>query len=426
MDLFSIKGGDKKHLKEFENLKVPSISLVIVNLYPFNKYIKNSDENKTIEMIDIGGPSLIRAAAKNYKYITTICNKKYYSKLLTNLKKNRGETDFSFRKIMATKTFEETSDYDILISKWFRNDKKIINKTMLRYGENPNQKSFVLKNTKKSIFDFQINGKQISYNNIIDIDNGIKCLNEFFEPTCLIVKHNNPCGVASASKIEMSFKKALEADKKSAFGGIIFLNRKVSKNLAKKLSLIFLEVIVAPEYDKEALKILSKKNKLILLKISNLRIPKKEFKSTLFGTIYQTINKSKIDEKFFNLVAYRNVSKKILDDLIFSAKVVKHIKSNAIVLSKNKQTIGLGCGQTNRVDSLNIALKRNRDNFKTKNFVCVSDGFFPFTDSLKLLKKNNCKVVAQPYGSIGDDNNIKYAKKNKLSLYFLKHRLFKH
>ena len=182
MDLFSIKGGDKKHLKEFENLKVPSISLVIVNLYPFNKYIKNSDENKTIEMIDIGGPSLIRAAAKNYKYITTICNKKYYSKLLTNLKKNRGETDFSFRKIMATKTFEETSDYDILISKWFRNDKKIINKTMLRYGENPNQKSFVLKNTKKSIFDFQINGKQISYNNIIDIDNGIKCLNEFFEP----------------------------------------------------------------------------------------------------------------------------------------------------------------------------------------------------------------------------------------------------
>ena len=421
------KRDNEKHIKEFENLKVPSISLVIVNLYPFKKYSKNKDKDKIIEMIDIGGPSLIRAAAKNFKFITTVCNTKYYYQLINNLNKNNGDTDITFRKSMAAKTFRETSKYDNYINEWFANKNKIVNyKTKLRYGENPNQKSFILKDTLKSIFDFQISGKQISYNNIIDVDNGLKCINEFLEPTCVIVKHNNPCGVASSSTIEMSFKKAIDADKKSAFGGIVFLNRKVSKRLAKKMSSIFLEVIVAPDYESDAFKTLSKKKNMILLKISKFKIPKEEFRSTLFGTIYQNINTDKINKNFFKLVAHKNVSKKILDDLVFSAKVAKHLKSNAIVLSKNKQTVGLGCGQTNRVDSLNIAIEKNKNNFNAKNFVCVSDGFFPFTDSLKLLNKNNCKVVAQPFGSMGDKDNIIYAKKNSLSLYFLKNRLFKH
>ena len=421
------KRDDEEHIKEFENLKVPSISLVIVNLYPFKKYLKDKNKDKVIEMIDIGGPSLIRAAAKNFKYITTICNTKYYSQLISNLNNNNGDTDISFRKSMAAITFKETSKYDNYINKWFTIKNKIVNhKTRLRYGENPNQKSFILKDTLKSIFDFQISGKQISYNNIIDVDNGLKCINEFREPTCVIVKHNNPCGVASSSKIEMSFKKAIEADKKSAFGGIVFFNRKVSKRLAKKISSIFLEVIVAPDYENEAFNTLSKKKNMILLKIKKFKIPEKEFRSTLFGTIYQNINSNKINKNFFKLVAYKSVSKKILDDLVFSARVAKHLKSNAIVLSKNKQTIGLGCGQTNRVDSLNIAIKKNKSNFNIKNFVCVSDGFFPFTDSLKLLNINNCKVIAQPFGSIGDENNISYANKNRLSLYSLKNRLFKH
>ena len=421
------KRDNEKHIKEFENLKVPSISLVIVNLYPFKKYSNNKDKDKIIEMIDIGGPSLIRAAAKNFKFITTVCNTKYYYQLINNLNRNNGDTNISFRKSMAAKTFRETSKYDNYINEWFSNKNKIVNyKTKLRYGENPNQKSFILKDTLKSIFDFQISGKQISYNNIIDVDNGLKCINEFLEPTCVIVKHNNPCGVASSSTIEMSFKKAIDADKKSAFGGIVFFNRKVSKRLAKKLSSIFLEVIVAPDYESEAFKTLSKKKNMILLKISKFKIPKEEFRSTLFGTIYQNLNADKINKNFFKLVAHKNVSKKILDDLVFSAKVAKHLKSNAIVLSKNKQTVGLGCGQTNRVDSLNIAIEKNKKNFNVKNFVCVSDGFFPFTDSLKLLNKNNCKVVAQPFGSMGDKDNIIYAKKNSLSLYFLKNRLFKH
>ena len=187
-----------------------------------------------------------------------------------------------------------------------------------------------------------------------------------------------------------------------------------------------MEVIVAPEYENKAFKILSKKKNVILLKIKKFKIPKKEFRSTLFGTIYQNTNNNKVNKSFFKLVAHKSVSKKILDDLIFSAKVAKHLKSNAIVLSKNKQTIGLGCGQTNRIDSLNIAIKKNKNNFNFKNFVCVSDGFFPFTDSLKLLNKNNCKVIAQPFGSKGDEDNINYANRNRLTLYFLKNRLFKH
>ena len=421
------KRDSKEHIKEFENLKVPSINLVIVNLYPFKKYSKDKNKDKVIEMIDIGGPSLIRAAAKNFKYITTICNTKYYSQLIGNLNKNNGDTDISFRESMAAKTFKETSRYDNYINQWFSIKNRIVNqKTKLRYGENPNQKSFIIKDTLESIFDFQISGKQISYNNIIDVDNGLKCINEFLEPTCVIVKHNNPCGVASSSTIEMSFKKAIDADRKSAFGGIVFFNRKVSKRLANKLSSIFLEVIVAPDYEEGAFKTLSKKKNVILLKIKKFKIPVKEFRSTLFGTIYQDTNSKKINKNFFRLAAHKSVSKKILDDLVFSARVAKHLKSNAIVLSKNKQTIGLGCGQTNRVDSLNIAIKKNKSNFNIKNFVCVSDGFFPFTDSLKLLNKNNCKVVAQPFGSIGDNDNISFANKNRLSLYFLKNRLFKH
>ncbi len=418
------KRDDKNHFREFKNLKMPSIDLVIVNLYPFEKFREYKD--KAIEMIDIGGPSLIRAASKNYKYVTTICDKKYYSKLINNLKKNNGKTDILFRKKMAAKTFEETSTYDKLINEWLSNKKNFNTKTKLRYGENPNQESFILKGNVKSIFDLQISGKEISYNNIIDVDSGIKCIDEFIDPTCVIVKHNNPCGVASSTNIEISFDRAFKADSKSAFGGIVLFNKKISKKLAIKLSLIFLEVIVAPDYEKSALEILKKKKRLILLKTNKIKIPKYEFKSTIFGTIYQNINNNKIRKNFFKLVSSKSISDKMMSDLIFATKVAKHLKSNAIVLAKNKQTIGLGCGQTNRIDSLHIAIKRNKENFKLNNFVCVSDGFFPFIDSLKLLNKNGCKVIAQPKGSIKDEENIEYAKRNNLSLYFLKNRLFKH
>jgi len=299
-------------------------------------------------------------------------------------------------------------------------------KIMLRYGENPNQKAYIINNQKSSIFNFQLSGKIISYNNLIDLDSGLKCLAEFSEPTSIIIKHTNPCGVASSNNITSAFIKSYKSDPKSAFGGIIFLNRIVNLQLAKKIHKNFYEMVVAPNFDKNALDILKQKKKLILLKIPKIKNQNIEFKSTLFGDLYQTKDLTPIDRKFLNLSSIKKASSKSIDDLIFSLKVVKHLKSNAVVLSRNKQTVGLGHGQTNRFDALNFAIKNMNKYFKKKPFVCASDGFFPFTDSVKLLNKKGCNIVAQPKGSINDKKIISYSVENKISLYFIKNRLFKH
>ncbi len=296
----------------------------------------------------------------------------------------------------------------------------------LRYGENPNQKAHLISNNSKSIFDFQIGGKKISYNNIIDVDSGLKCLREFSDPTSIIVKHTNPCGVASGYNINDAFQKSYESDKKSAFGGIIFLNRKVNKSLANKIIKNFFEMVVAPEFEREAINILNNKKKLILLKIPKIKNKKIEYRSTLFGELHQLKDVSPINQKFIRLVSKKRGSLKNIKDVIFALKVAKHLKSNAIVLSKNEQTIGLGHGQTNRVDALKFAIKNQKTYFKKKSFVCASDGFFPFTDSIKILKNNGCTIIAQPSGSINDEKIISFADKNQISLYFTKNRLFKH
>tara|TARA_B100000575_G_scaffold264424_1_gene240244 strand:+ start:3591 stop:4508 length:918 start_codon:yes stop_codon:yes gene_type:complete len=301
-------------------------------------------------------------------------------------------------------------------------DKKII----LRYGENPNQNAYLVNNQKSSIFDVQLGGKIISYNNLIDLDSGLKCLAEFSEPTSIIIKHTNPCGVASSDNITNAFIKSYKSDSKSAFGGIIFLNRKVNLQLAKQIHKNFYEMVVAPNFEKNALNILKQKQKLILLKIPKIKKQNIEYKSTLFGNLFQTIDLTPINKRFLNLVSVKIASSKSIDDLIFSLKVAKHLKSNAVVLSKNKQTVGLGHGQTNRFDALNFAIKNMKKYFKKKSFVCASDGFFPFTDSIRLLNKNGCSVVAQPKGSINDKKIITFSIENKISLYFIKNRLFKH
>ena len=304
---------------------------------------------------------------------------------------------------------------------------KIKNKKLtLRYGENPVQKAYLIKTRSKSIFDYQVSGKKISYNNIIDVDSGIKCLDEFNEPTSIIIKHTNPCGAASAKNINIAFKKSYESDPKSAFGGIIFLNRNVDFVLAKKIIKNFFEMVVASNFDKDAINLLKTKKNLILLKIPKIKKQKIEFKSTLFGDLYQSRDLKPINSKFINLVSKKVGSRKSIGDLLFAIKVVKHLKSNAIVLVNNKQTVGLGHGQTNRFDAIKAAIKNRNTYFKNKLFVCASDGFFPFTDSLALLNKNGCSVVAQPFGSINDQNNVAFANKNKMSLYFIKNRLFKH
>ncbi len=420
------KRNNKNHLKQFLKLDIPEINLVIVNFYPFSKFKNNTSEEKTIDMIDIGGPSIMRAAAKNYKHITSISDIKDYKKLLDNLKKNKGSTDISFRKEMSAKVFEITSKYDELINKWFNRDVLDNQKITLRYGENPNQNAFLLNKKIDLDLDSHIRNKSISYNNILDVDSGFKCLNEFTEPTCIIIKHNNPCGVASAKSISLAFKKCYESDDKSAFGGVVLLNKNINKELAQVITKFFFEIIVAPNYDNEALKIFSKKKRLILLKSKNMKISSSEFKSTIFGTVHQKKSQTRINTKFLTHVGYKKLSKKFLNDLIFSLKVVKHVNSNAIVLCSNKQTIGIGMGKTNRVDSLKDAIKNYKKRFKNKDFVCSSDGFFPFTDGIKLLKKNKCKALAQPSGSINDKKIITFSKDNKISLYFTKERLFKH
>ncbi len=304
--------------------------------------------------------------------------------------------------------------------------KKNSKKINLRYGENPNQSAFLFSNNNKSIFHFQISGKKISYNNIIDVDSGLRCLNEFSEPTSIIIKHTNPCGVASGRKIQDAFLKSYQSDSKSAFGGIIFLNRKVDLNLANKIYKNFFEMVVATDFEDKAVKKLKMKKNLILLKIPNVKKQIKSYRSTIFGELHQTNDITPINKNFLNLSSRKKASVKQIDDLIFSLKVVKHLKSNAVVLVKNKQTVGLGHGQTNRIDALNFAIKNKYIYFKNKSFVCASDGFFPFTDSINLLKKNGCNIVAQPNGSINDKDIINFAIKNNISLYFIKNRLFKH
>ena len=304
---------------------------------------------------------------------------------------------------------------------------KIKNKKMLlRYGENPSQNAYLIKAPGKAIFDYQISGKKISYNNIIDVDSGIKCLAEFNEPTSIIIKHTNPCGAASAKNINLAFKKSYESDPKSAFGGIVFLNRNVNFVLAKKIIKNFFEMIVASNFDIDAINLLKTKKNLILLKIPKTKKQKMEFKSTLFGDLYQSRDLEPINNRFINLVSKKIGSKKSIEDLLFAIKIVKHLKSNAVVLVNNKQTVGLGHGQTNRYDAINSAIKNKKIYFKNKLFVCASDGFFPFTDSLALLNRNGCSVVAQPFGSINDQKNIAFAFNNNISLYFIKNRLFKH
>ena len=421
------KRDDILQKKQFEKMRLPSINIVIINLYPFHQFSKKfSDEEKIIDMIDIGGPALMRSASKNYKFVTIVPNKFLYKNFFKNLEKNNGVTDISFRQKMAQKSFEITSRYDDLINKWFLSktlQKKSYKK--LRYGENPNQKSKII-NNKNNIFKYQLSGKEISYNNILDVDSGISLINEFTEPTCVIIKHTNACAVASNKLIEKAFINAYNADSKSAFGGIIIFNRSISKKLSIIIKKYFFEVIVAPKISKVSLEIFKTNTKVILLEIDRLKKERETFRSTRFGILTQKSDNDKISKKFFKLVTKNHVSKQNYDDLIFAARVVKHLKSNAIALSKNKQTVGLGIGQTNRLEAVKLAVRNFKKNKKYKDFVCASDGFFPFSDSVKFLVKNSCRAIVQPMGSKNDQIVIDTGNTNNLPIYSMKYRLFKH
>ena len=423
------KRNNLEHIKTFKKLNFPIIDFVIINFYPFTKISNKEITEKKIEMIDIGGPSMIRSASKNFASVTTICDKKFYDPLIKELIKNKGVTSLAFRKKMAEKNFKLTSDYDLSIFKWFnkKDNKKKTKKIKIKYGENPNQKAYFLPGSKKNLFDSKLNGKDLGYNNILDISEGLNCLKEFTEPTCIIIKHNNPCGVASAKNIKTAYLKAFESDPISAFGGVILLNRKIDQSVAKTINKKFYEAVVAPKFEKLALKELKLKKKLILINSSKLKQNQKlDFKSVNSGVLYQDFNSIKISKSKIKLVSEKNASDKTVEDMLFAYKVAKHVKSNAIVLANNKQTLGIGAGQMSRLDSTHIAIMKYKKNFKNKSFVCASDAFFPFTDSLKKLLKLKCEGVIQPGGSVNDNKIINYATKLRASLYFIKYRVFKH
>ena len=419
---------NKLHSNSFKKLKFPEINYVIVNFYPFDKLnFKNKAE--ATEMIDIGGPSLIRSAAKNYNSITAIINKKDYAKFVNELKKNNGYTTLSFRKKMALKAFKTTSLYDKKIYEWFSNKKDKKPGLKIKYGENPNQKAIYFSSTQyNNLEKANLSEQKLSYNNILDIDSAINCINEFKEPTSAIIKHNNPCGVASSKNINTAFYKSLKSDELSAFGGVLIINKKMTGILSKKINNFFFEVVIAKSFEKKAVSILLKNKKIKIIDYSKIKNnSKKEIRSIFGGYLVQEKNLSKIVTKKLKLVSKVKANKVSIQDIIFALKVCKHLKSNSIVLAKNKQTIGIGAGQMSRVDSTKIAIiKLNKFNKKLSKFVAASDAFFPFNDSIGLLCKRGCVSIVQPKGSVNDKNMISFSNKNKMSLYFTTERFFKH
>ncbi len=439
---------DKLHLKQLEKHSISEIQLVVVNLYPFENTIRLSkDINKCIENIDIGGPSLIRAAAKNFHSTAVVTDLEDYKKVIKDIQKIGGISS-ELRKALALKAFKKTMLYDKEIFKWFatniENNKdeflflegKKIND--LRYGENPHQEasiySFDLKNKDK--FFKQVHGKALSFNNLNDLRAALSLLAEFKNPTSVIIKHAIPCGVAESNNIYNAWMKSLKADELSAFGGVVSLNGKVDKKLALKLSAIFLEVVAAKSFTKEAIDILSKKKNLRLINILSIKKFQKDRPKNIIIMpdifLVQDSDTSIINKKNIKVVSKRKPTNREIDDLIFANKIVKHVRSNAIVLAKNKITLGIGSGNTSRVDSVNFAIQKSfRANTKNKkNFlsgaVMASDAFFPFSDSIILASKAGVRSIIQPGGSIKDDIVIKEVNKKNISMVFTYKRSFSH
>ena len=421
------------HKKEIARLKFPNIEFVIVNFYPFKKkYLSSNIKKNLVDLIDIGGPTLLRSAAKNYKYITAISDIDDYEILEKELKKNNSKTTLKFRKLMAAKVFEKTSTYDNYIANWMSSKKNNAfifdkdNKKKLRYGENHHQKSFVYtQSADENYFDCMIQGKILGYNNILDIDSALNCIKDFGKYTCVIIKHNNPCGISSNINKYKSFLMARKTDPISAFGGVVIFNFVVDEKLAKMIVKNFFEIVIALNFTQKAINILRKREKLILIKSKNIKMGNNvEIKSINSGYLVQEINRIKITKKNLSCVSGVKVNDKRIEDLIFGFMVCKHVKSNAIVLIKNKSTVGIGAGQMSRIDATKIAL--NKKDKKIKNFIAASDAFFPFIDNVDLLYKNNCKGIIQPSGSINDSKIIKFCSDKKIPLYFTSYRFFKH
>jgi phosphoribosylaminoimidazolecarboxamide formyltransferase/IMP cyclohydrolase len=421
---------DRQHLAEYE---IPEIDLVIVDLYPFEETVAGTrDEQEIIEKIDIGGISLIRAAAKNYKDVLVVPSSDHYDALLELLQKKGGATDTEDRLWFAAQAFNVSSHYDTHIFKWMNRKSGIrafkesrTDATVLRYGENPHQEGVFYGNLDE-VFE-QLNGKALSYNNLLDLDAAINLINDFEETTFAVIKHNNACGLASRESLLQAWKDALAGDPVSAFGGILVTNRTVDRETAEEINKIFFEIILAPDYDKEALKILKTKKNRIILKKREYDFPDRQFRSLLNGVLEQAKDLKTETAEELKVVTKTAPDADQVEDLLFANKIVKHTKSNSIVLVNNKQLIGSGTGQTSRVDALKQAIEKARNfGLPLEGAVMASDAFFPFADSVEIADKAGIKAVIQPGGSIRDKDSIDYCDEHGMAMVFTGFRHFKH
>ena len=411
-------------LDEVKRFSIPKIDLVIVDLYPFEDTVKSTnDESEIIEKIDIGGVSLIRAAAKNYNKTLVVSSKKNYKEVITYLEKNKYSTDITFRKKFALKAFNITSEYDSQIDEYFGLESG--HYPVLRYGENPHQKAF-FKGDLDNVFQ-KLNGKNLSYNNLLDIDSAIKLISEFPSVTFAIIKHNNACGIASCSSVLTSYKKALESDPLSAFGGVLITNHKVDVDSASEMNNLFFEILIAPDYDEESLKILKSKKNRILLKLKETNFDSRSSKKVLGGYLNQDFDIAENKIKNWKVVTQKTPSSENYEDLQFANKIVKHSKSNAIVLVKNSQMISSGVGQTSRVDALKHAIEKAKTfGFDIKGSVMASDAFFPFPDCVEIAAGSGICSIVQPGGSIKDDLSIDVCNNTNISMVLTGMRHFYH
>ena len=434
---------NKKHQSEMSEQNFPAIDLIVVNFYPFQRIVTNTKNPKQIiENIDIGGPTMVRAAAKNFKNVTIVTNKNDYSKLIKELEKLKGKTSLKFRELMSSKAFGLTAYYDAMIANWFNTKLKIQfpeRRTLfgrrlqkLRYGENPHQESSIYVNdyNDKELGFNQIHGKDLSYNNYNDMFASLEVLNSLKKNAgTVIIKHANPCGVSENKSPLVSFKNAYASDPISAFGGVIACNYKINKKLASEINKNFLEVLLARGFDKESLKILRRKKNLRIIDISNFKIRNLASVKSFDGSfLVQSKDNIVIDKKKMKYVTKLKPSKKELAEIQFAFTVSKYVKSNAIVLCNNFSTIGIGAGQPSRLDSCKIAVQKAKkfQSSKIKNSIAASDAFFPFADGINILIKAGIKTIVQPGGSIRDQEIINTADKAKVKMIFTGIRHFNH
>jgi len=434
-----------EHMKTLEKHDIEPIDILVVNLYPFEQTIKKTKVTmeEVIENIDIGGPTLVRAAAKNYKDVVVVTNKDQYSEIIKSLKE-KGDLSIGDREKLAIEAYSHTAQYDSIISNYLRNKwtDEVLPKNQsialrkkqdMRYGENPHLKGGFYKTIPELAEPCitnanKLQGKELSYNNILDSDGAIEAIKEFTEPTCVIIKHATPCGIASAKNLLLAWKNAYSTDTYSPFGGVISFNREIDKSVADELSKLFLEVIIAPAYSKEAKEIFSQKKNLRILELKGLdkKIKRKGmvFRSVVGGFLSQERDTKMTPQSEWKVVTKKKPTKQELKSMEFAVKCVKHVKSNSVVFVKDTETVGIGGGQTARVDATWIATNKGKENIKGSTM--ASDAFFPFRDAVDVAAEAGVKAIVQPGGSIRDEEVIQAANEHNIAMVFTGQRYFRH